>query len=492
MTIVNLEDILSKKMKLGKACDIYQMTAEHLKYCGSLAKVTILKLINRIIENIYYLTCQQVKIGLGASLHKGKNKPITKSKSYRRITVTPIIGSILDKYVDPAAEKIFREVQSPDQLGFTADLNYLMAAVQRGECQRWAIDQKLTCFGVSLDGEAAFPSVEREIQVRELYTVGERGDYLSYSKNTYENTECHIKHDGLLSRKIREHKGNRQGHVRASGHYKAYINPCLKALNASNLGFWIGPICITAVSVADDTYLLSGLPSSLQAALNIINFFGKRYRIIFNADKTKLVVTGSKIDMDYYGDISPWTLDSQPITVTEDNEHLGLVVSGINEEEKNVDSNTVQCRKSVFGLLGPAFAFKCLLPPTVQIHLWRTYNLPVLCSGLSSLPIRPTNMKKLSVFQNKILRGFLKLSNSSPTPALYFLLGELPIEARLHLDTMSLFYNIWANPQTTIHEVVKYLLQMADGKSTTWSAHLRLLTIQYNLPDPLALLHREA
>ena len=148
-------------MKLGKACDIYQMTAEHLKYCGSLAKVTILKLINRIIENIYYLTCQQVKIGLGASLHKGKNKPITKSKSYRRITVTPIIGSILDKYVDPAAEKIFREVQSPDQLGFTTDLNYLMAAVQRGECQRWAIDQKLTCFGVSLDGEAAFPSVER-------------------------------------------------------------------------------------------------------------------------------------------------------------------------------------------------------------------------------------------------------------------------------------------------------------------------------------------
>ena len=191
-----------------------------------------------------------------------------------------------------------------------------MAAVQRGECQRWAIDQKLTCFGVSLDGEAAFPSVEREIQVRELYTVGERGDYLSYSKNTYENTECHINHDGLLSRKIREHKGNRQGHVRASGHYKAYINPCLKALNASNLGFWIGPICITAVSVADDTYLLSGLPSSLQAALNIINFFGKRYRIIFNADKKIIVVTGSKIDMDYYRDISPWTLDSQPIAVT--------------------------------------------------------------------------------------------------------------------------------------------------------------------------------
>ena len=125
--------------------------------------------------------------------------------------------------------------------------------------------------------------------------------------------------------------------------------------------------------------------------------------------------------------------------------------------EKNVDSNIMQCRKSLFALLGPAYAFNCLLAPTVQIHLWRTYNLPVLCSGLSALPIRPNNMKPLSIFHNKILRGFLKLSNSSPTPALYFLLGELPIEAKLHLDVMSLFYNIWANPQTTIHDIVKYI-----------------------------------
>ena len=101
-----------------------------------------------------------------------------------------------------------------------------------------------------------------------------------------------MKQFGLLSRKIQEYRGNRQGHVRASGHYKAYINLCLTALNSSNLGFYIGPICITTVSVADDTNLLSGSPRGLQGALDIINFFGKRYRIFFNADKTKLIVTG--------------------------------------------------------------------------------------------------------------------------------------------------------------------------------------------------------
>ena len=131
--------------------------------------------------------------------------------------------------------------------------------------------------------------------MRELYTVGERGDLLSYSKNTYRNTECHMKMKDKLSRRIKEYKGNRQGHVRASGHFKVYINPCLISLNSSQLGFSIGPICTTAVCVADDTYLFSNSPSGLQGAIDIISHYANRYQLKFNADKTKIVVTGSKL-----------------------------------------------------------------------------------------------------------------------------------------------------------------------------------------------------
>ena len=182
--------------------------------------------------------------------------------------------------------------------------------------------------------------------------------------------------------------------------------------------------------MADDTYILAGSPSSLQAALNIVSFFGKRYRIIFNADKTELVVSGSQVDMDYYQDISPWTLNGDTVAVVENNEHLGLIVSGNHEEQKNIDLKIQDCRNSLLGLLGPAYAYKCLLPPTVKIHLWHTYNLPVLRSVLNSIPIRPAQTKPISTFHNKILRGFLHLSQASPIPALYFLLGELPIDYR--------------------------------------------------------------
>ena len=326
MKMSDLDNILSKEMKLNKACDIYQLTVEHLRYSGPQAKLIILGLINDIIRNIYYLTCPQIKLGLSTCAYKAKNKPLSDANSYRRITVTPQIGSILDRYIDPIAENIFLKIQSSDQLGFTKGLSYLMAAVERGECQRFALDTKQTCFGVSFDGKAAFPSVDREIQVRELHTCGENGDLLNYSRNTYKNTASHIKQDGKLGRQFHEYKGARQGHKRASGHFKCYINPCLTTANSSNLGFWIGPICVSCVCIADDTYVLSNNPRKLQGLIDIFGHYSKRYRLEFGASKTKVTVTGSAKDMDYYKDINIWTLHGDPLQVADDNDHLGLIV----------------------------------------------------------------------------------------------------------------------------------------------------------------------
>lgn len=324
--------------------------------------------------------------------------------------------------------------------------------------------------------------------MRELYSCGESGDVLQYSRYTYENTACRMKQDGKLSREIREYKGSRQGHKRAAGHFKSYINPCLTAANSPELGFFIGPICISAVCIADDTYVLSDNPRSLQSIINIIGHYGRRYRLIFGADKTKVTITGSKHDMQYYNDINLWTLYGEKLTVSEDNDHLGLVVSGIDEEMKNVDKNINSARDSLFSFLGNIFSYKCKLSPAVQHHTWSVFIKPILRSGLAALPIRPPVLKTITAFHHKILRAILKLSQFSPIVPLYFLLGELPVEASLHLDVLSLFWNIWINPQTKAFDVLKYLLMMTDSSSLTWAAHVRILFKLYKLPDPLVLL----
>ena len=69
--------------------------------------------------------------------------------------------------------------------------------------------------------------------------------------------------------------------------------------------------------------------------------------------------------MAFYKDTKPWTLNGERIEVVDNNDHLGLVVSGYEEEQMNVDKNIIKCRNSLFALLGPAFSIKCLLFPIV-------------------------------------------------------------------------------------------------------------------------------
>ena len=71
MKLADLNRILFSKMKLGKACDIYQLTVEHLRYCGDQARLLILNFINKVIDQIFYLSCQQIKLGIATAIHKG-------------------------------------------------------------------------------------------------------------------------------------------------------------------------------------------------------------------------------------------------------------------------------------------------------------------------------------------------------------------------------------------------------------------------------------
>ena len=195
--------------------------------------------------------------------------------------------------------------------------------------------------------------------------------------------------------------------------------------------------------------------------------------------------------MDYYQGVRPWSLQGETIKVVTEKEHLGLIVSGLNEEQKNCDANTSQCRKSLFSLLGPALSYKCKLSPQVQLHLWRVYSLPLLLSGLAALPVPPPDFKPLQIIHNNILRGFLKQGPRSPVISLYFLCGELPLEARLHIDLLTLFHNVWCNPQTKIFDIVFYIMKMSGEKSTCWSTHVRLVCKMYSIPEPLVLTDME-
>ena len=181
-------------------------------------------------------------------------------------------------------------------------------------------------------------------------------------------------------------------------------------------------------------------------------------------------------------------MDGVKVDVVDNNEHLGQIISGFQQESKNVDNRLTKGRKSLFGLLGAGFAYKCMLSPAVMIYLYKTFTCPIIRSGLSTFVLRSQQIEPISLFQRKTFKSILKLSKTAPTPAIHFILGEIPIEGLIHRDIFSLFYCVWSNPDTKIHKIVKYLLEHSNNNSRTWSTHLKHLSEKYNMEDPLFLI----
>ena len=491
MELSELKDIIFRRLKLNKACDVYKLTVEHLRYCGDETLMLILFLLNSIIDNLNYLSSPQLNTSLTSIVYKGKNKPVHHHKSHRQVRVTPLIGRLIDEFTRPVSVKNTKPRQDINQYGFSEGISYMMGALQRHETEKFCIDMKQTFFGCSLDGESAFEVVDRSIQTRELYCAGIVGQYWKASEYSYKNSLSRIKMNGQLSSEFEEKLGVKQGHMNSSDHYKIYINPALETLDDSCLGVWIGPVNVSGTGVADDLYLTTNSQSKLQALLEIAAHYGKRYKIKYGASKTKITVVGSKVDMSYYSDTTPWVMDSETVKVVENNEHLGQIVSGLRQEEKNIDQSINKGRKSLYGLLGAAFAFKCHLSPVLKIHLFRTFTCPIIRSGLSSFALRTTQLSPLAIFHRKTLKSFLSLSRSAPTPAIHFILGELPMEGKLHRDVFSLFYSVWSNPDSKIYQVVKYLLSSTPDNSQTWCAHIRSLSEKYDMWNPAECLQRD-
>ena len=236
---------------------------------------------------------------------------------------------------------------------------------------------------------------------------------------------------------------------------------------------------------------MSDDPYKLQCILNLASHYGQMYQVKYGADKTKVTISGPQIDQQYYMDTKPWVMDGKQVSVVMNNEHLGQIVSGTSQLQKNVDNRISKGRNALFSLLGSSFAFKCKLSPEVKLHLMKTFINPVLRSGLSTFSLRSNNINPIAVFHRKTIKSILQLSISAPTPSIHFLTSELPIEAQIHQDVFSLFYCVWNNPQTKIHKIVKYLLENSNEKSRAWTIHVRNLSRMYNMEDPLTLLLRD-
>ena len=76
LTLIQLKDILFKKLKLKNACDVFKFTVEHLRNVGDNSLLLIMKLLNSIIDNVNFLSSPQLNTSVAYVVYKGKGKTL--------------------------------------------------------------------------------------------------------------------------------------------------------------------------------------------------------------------------------------------------------------------------------------------------------------------------------------------------------------------------------------------------------------------------------
>jgi hypothetical protein len=128
------------------------------------------------------------------------------------------------------------------------------------------------------------------------------------------------------------------------------------------------------------------------------------------------------------------------------------------------------------------------LSPITSYKLYRTYVLPRLLYGTDSIVLNQTEKNALDDFHRGTLRQIQHLPIRTAIPAIYILLGALPIEAELDKRKLTLFGAIARDRTTLISEIAERQLVMKPLKSTSWFADIMVTCYKYGLTSPLEML----
>ena len=477
-----------RRLKQGKAPDAFGITSEHLLAADEMLADTLSVLFTSIVSK--GVIPVSLKTGLVHPIPK-KGKNPKRPDSYRRITVTSIIGKLLELIIMDPLKATLAPSQSSQQRGFTDSSSSNMAALLLTEAMAETKDLGRPLYITFLDATKAFDVTWHASVFTKIARRGIDGNMWCVLRDWYVDIASHVSWKGDISRVFSELQGVRQGGIHSVEQYKAHTNDSLTLLEEQNTGFHIGSCFVGAPTCADDTALLSDTVHGLQLLNSIMLGEANRDRYLFSDAKTKIQVHNSKIPPMLWNEVTPWTMAGKSIDVVDKHDHLGLTRCCTTIASDHLTRARLRTGiQTSCALFGAGFHGSNGLSPIMCLKLWDTYITPRMTFGLEAIVIPTKMVQALDTYQYNTLRQLQHLPRGTSKAAVHLLLGVLPMEGHLDKKTLSLFGHVARNVSTSEHEVVHRQLALKDHSSASWTTHVRKLLSRYSLPSAYEIMAR--
>ena len=385
------------------------------------------------------------------------------------------------KFNNPIQEAVMSK--SSLQFGFTAGFNPYFASIMLTEAI--ATRGNSVLFVATLDAMKAFDVVDHTILAHKMYQDGLTGALWMLKKNSYDQLTGQVKWDDQLGSIFKVEQGTKQGGIASTSDYKSYVNSLLTRLERSGLGMSIGNAYIGAPTCADDILLISQCPSTLQSMLNIVANYADSHRYQIHPVKSTITIFSTEAERRIWAENSPWHIHGECLSVTNTVTHLGLIRNAATPRSMmtiHIEGRINLARRTAYSLMGAGMHGLNGLHPAVSMHLYRTYVLPRLLSGLETVILSAKELDPLELFHRRILRAIQHLPDKCSNTAVYVLLGTLPIEAHLHNRMLTMFGAIARAETSRIHTLAISMLE--NPRPQSWFTNISILLQKYKLQEP--------
>ena len=471
-----------KKLHTKKAADEFGLVSEHLKIAGPTVYEPLSVIFSAILRMKYIP--EQFKSGVLHPIHK-KGKDPTLFTNYRGITVTSLIGKVFEHVILDKIQACLPRAQSSLQFGFTKGLSPLMAALVLSETIVESYESNRALYLGFLDTQKAFDVVFHDSMKCKLFHQGINLHIWNVVDHLYSSLTSKVSWNGNISTEFPVLQGVRQGGILSTGLYKLYINDLLLLLEDSKIGTSIGTIYIGCPTVADDLTLSSNDQYDAQSMLDISYNYACRERYIIHPEKS--VLLRRIIPRQYKETISDWKLGDAEISLASKATHLGLTRSDVGETQINVEERISCARRTFYSLTSTGLHGTNGLSPIICFRIYSMYVVPRLLYGLETFVLNKKYITQLESFHISILRIIQSLPQRTAKSITYLLLGARPIEAELHIRSLTFLLNIIRSGNPTLRGIMDRQLCMKEENSSSWFIYIKKLLHKYNLPSPQVL-----
>ena len=170
LPVISESEVLKviKSLNSGNSADEMGLTAEHLKYSGTVLLAAIATVFNEILRT--KVIPDVFKSGIITPVHK-KGKDPCKMDTYRGITVSSILGKLFETVLLNRLDELNHD-QSDLQFGFTKGLSPTTASLILSEAVLDSAQTGEPLYIAAFDTQKAFDVVSHPVLMKMLYLQG--------------------------------------------------------------------------------------------------------------------------------------------------------------------------------------------------------------------------------------------------------------------------------------------------------------------------------